>query len=110
MHTVICFSSEFINIQSGQDYLRYVLKNIHATSCQDISVDESFLALVDEIRKTKDLTVTHGKLRGHEMKIHDTDECSLLKENSWSVLEELSHVLGVNIEKMFIGKNRYFFV
>ncbi|XP_045206580.2 uncharacterized protein LOC123558779 [Mercenaria mercenaria] len=68
----------------------------------DISVDETFLAVLDDLQSAKELTVKRGKLRGHEMTIHDYDEGLLLKEDSWHVLEEISYVLGVNIVKLFI--------
>ncbi|XP_060567827.1 leucine-rich repeat-containing protein 74A-like [Ruditapes philippinarum] len=75
-------------------------------TCLDLSeicVDENFLAVLDELRSTRELTVHHGKLRGHDMSIQDNDEGLLLKEDSWHVLEELSYVLGVNIVKLLIG-------
>lgn len=67
-------------------------------------MDQPFIDLLEEIRNGRILNVTHGNLRGPDMLVHDHDEGILLKEDSWSVIQELGNVVGLDILAIFMGK------
>lgn len=72
---------------------------------QDQLVRTSFLEILQEIKKTRQLEVSCGRVKDHDENPLGNDERSLLEEDPVLILMEFGKLMGFRLIDLFAGKN-----
>ena len=72
---------------------------------QDQLVRTSFLEILQEIKKTRPLEVTCGRVKDHDENPLGNDERSLLEEDPVLILMEFGKLMGFRLIDLFAGEN-----
>ncbi|XP_052281343.1 leucine-rich repeat-containing protein 74B-like [Dreissena polymorpha] len=91
-----------LNSEDAMHVLTFITENpaigLSHIYMDSIDVQANFVQTLNTLKQAREITITYGKIIGTDLGIHDLDEALVLEATDFVVFEELSRVIGLDIE------------